>query len=36
MVYFGVPGIFVAYVCKVSVNNRYVGFLAFDAKPARI
>ena len=35
-VYFGVPGNLVAYACKVSVNNGYEGFLAFDAKTALI
>jgi hypothetical protein len=31
-VYFGVPGNLVAYVCKVSVEKGYEGFIAFDAK----
>ena len=35
-VYFGVPGNLVAYACKVSVDNGYEGFLAFDAKTALI
>ena len=35
-VYFGVPGNLVAYVCKVSVDKGYDGFLAFDAKSALI
>jgi hypothetical protein len=35
-VYFGVPGNLVAYVCKVSVDKGYEGFLAFDAKSALI
>jgi hypothetical protein len=30
--YFGVPGNLVAYVCKLSVEKGYHGFLAFDAK----
>jgi hypothetical protein len=34
--YFGVPGNLVAYVCKVSVDKGYEGFLAFDAKSALI
>lgn len=34
--YFGVPGNFVAYSCKISVDNGYEGFLAFDAKSALI
>ena len=35
-VYLGVPGNLVAYACKVSVDNGYEGFLAFDAKTAMI
>ncbi|MDI9365676.1 MAG: hypothetical protein QM541_12045 [Flavobacterium sp.] len=35
-VYFGVSGNLVAYVCKVSVDKGYEGFLAFDAKSALI
>ena len=35
-VYFGVPGNLVAYVCKVSVDKGFEGFLAFDAKSALI
>jgi hypothetical protein len=35
-VYYGVPGNLVAYVCKVSVEKGYEGFLAFDAKSALI
>jgi hypothetical protein len=35
-VYFGVPGNLVAYVCKVSVDKGYDGFLAFDAKSTLI
>jgi len=35
-VYFGVPGNLVAYACKVSVDKRYEGFIAFDAKTALI
>jgi hypothetical protein len=35
-VYYGVPGNLVAFVCKVSVNKGYEGFLAFDAKSALI
>lgn len=35
-VYYGVPGNLVAYVCKVSVDKGYEGFLAFDAKSALI
>ena len=35
-VYFGVPGNLVAYACKVSVDNGYEGFLAFDAKTVLI
>jgi hypothetical protein len=35
-VYYGVPGNLVAYVCKVSVDTGYDGFLAFDAKSALI
>jgi hypothetical protein len=35
-VYFGVPGNLIAYVCKVSVDKGYEGFLAFDAKSALI
>lgn len=35
-VYYGVPGNLVAYVCKVSVDRGYEGFLAFDAKSALI
>ena len=35
-VYFGVPGNLVAYVCKVSLDKGYEGFLAFDAKSALI
>ena len=35
-VYLGVPGNLVAYACKVSVNKKYEGFLAFDAKTALI
>ncbi len=31
-VYVGVPGNLVAYACKVSVDEGYEGFLAFDAK----
>ncbi len=35
-VYLGVPGNLVAYACKVSVDNGYEGFLAFDAKTSLI
>ena len=35
-VYFGVPGNLVAFVCKISVDKGYEGFLAFDAKSALI
>ena len=35
-VYLGVPGNLVAYACKVSVDNGYQGFLAFDTKSALI
>jgi hypothetical protein len=35
-VYFGVPGNLVAYVCKVSVDKGFEGFLAFDAKSVLI
>ena len=35
-VYLGVPGNLVAFACKVSVDNGYEGFLAFDAKNALI
>jgi hypothetical protein len=35
-VYFGVPGNLVAYVCKVSVEKGYEGFLGFDAKSTLI
>jgi hypothetical protein len=35
-VYFGVPGNLVAYVCKVSLEKGYDGFVAFDAKSALI
>ena len=35
-VYFGVPANLVAYVCKVSVDKGFEGFLAFDAKSALI
>lgn len=35
-IYFGIPGNLVAYACKVSVDNGYQGFLAFDAKTALI
>lgn len=35
-VYLGVPGNLVAFVCKVSVDKGYEGFLAFDAKSALI
>ena len=35
-IYFGVPGNLVAYACKVSVDNGYEGFLAFDAKTVLI
>jgi hypothetical protein len=35
-VYVGVPGNLVAYVCKVSVDKGFEGFLAFDAKSALI
>jgi len=31
-----VPGNLVAYACKVSVDNGYEGFLAFDAKTTLI
>jgi hypothetical protein len=34
--YFGVPGNLVAFACKVSMEKRYQGFLAFDAKSALI
>jgi hypothetical protein len=34
--YFGVPGNLVAFACKVSVDEGYKGFLAFDAKTALI
>ena len=34
--YYGVPGNLVAYLCKVSVDKGYEGFLAFDAKSALI
>lgn len=34
--YLGVPGNLVAYACKVSVDNGYDGFLAFDAKTTLI
>ncbi len=34
--YFGVPGNLIAYVCKVSFDKGYEGFLAFDAKSALI
>ena len=35
-VYFGVPGNLIAYVCKVSVDKGYEGFIVFDAKSALI
>jgi hypothetical protein len=35
-VYLGVPGNLVAFACKVSVDNGYEGFLAFDAKSTLI
>jgi hypothetical protein len=35
-IYLGVPGNLVAYACKVSVDNGYQGFLAFDAKTVLI
>ena len=35
-VYLGVPGNLIAYVCKVSYNKGYEGFVAFDAKTALI
>ena len=35
-VYLGVPGNLVAYACKVSVDNGYEGFVAFDAKTVLI
>ena len=35
-IYLGVPGNLVAYVCKVSFEKGYDGFLAFDAKTALI
>jgi hypothetical protein len=31
-IYFGVPGNLVAFVCKVSFEKGYDGFVAFDAK----
>lgn len=35
-VYLGVPGNLIAYVCKVSYDKGYEGFVAFDAKTALI
>jgi hypothetical protein len=35
-VYLGVPGNLVAFACKISVDNGYQGFLAFDAKTSLI
>jgi len=35
-IYLGVPGNLVAFVCKISVDRGYEGFLAFDAKSALI
>ncbi len=35
-VYFGVPGNLVAYACKVSMDKKYGGFVAFDAKTVLI
>ncbi len=35
-VYVGVPGNLVAFACKVSMDNGYDGFLAFDAKSTLI
>lgn len=35
-VYLGVPANLVAYACKVSVENGYDGFVAFDAKTSLI
>jgi hypothetical protein len=35
-VYLGVPGNLVAYACKISIDNGYQGFLAFDAKTSLI
>jgi hypothetical protein len=34
--YFGVPGNLIAFACKVSLDNGYEGFLAFDAKTSLI
>ena len=35
-IYLGVPGNLVAFACKVSFDNGYQGFLAFDAKSTLI
>lgn len=35
-IYLGVPGNLIAFACKVSVDNGYQGFLAFDAKSSLI
>ena len=35
-IYIGVPGNLVAYACKVSVDEGFDGFLAFDAKSVLI
>jgi hypothetical protein len=35
-IYLGVPGNLIAFACKVSVDNGYDGFLAFDAKTSLI
>lgn len=35
-VYFGVPGNLVAFACKVSMDKKFGGFVAFDAKTVLI
>ncbi len=35
-IYLGVPANLVAYACKVAFENKYDGFVAFDAKSALI
>jgi hypothetical protein len=35
-IYYGVPGNLVAFACKLSMENGYEGFVAFDAKTALI
>ncbi|MEO5501391.1 MAG: hypothetical protein ABIR31_08105, partial [Ginsengibacter sp.] len=35
-IYTGVPGNLVAFACKLSFENGYEGYLAFDAKTALI